>query len=288
MKQLIKDVLAQISYWLYQSKIIKNRIRVYTVDETIKVIANSEKSMVRFGDGEITIIKGKDLELQQSNPEISKNLRRILGYEYENLIVTIPEIFGDFSMYRKESKQFWKEHLLIYRKVYNECCNPEKIYYSTSFSRFYYAYSNKSKCSLWADQIRQIWKDKELVIIEGERTHNGVGNDLFATAKSIERIIGPASNAYDRVDEILSCCRTYSKDKLFLVSLGVAAKLITEQLFLEGYRVLDIGNLDVEYEWYLHQEKRKVPLAKNKIIGEEANKKAGYYEYLKEIKHYIL
>ncbi len=288
MKQIIKDTLARISYWLYRTHIMKNRIRVHTIEETIKELIVSEKSMVRFGDGELTVIRGKSIKLQRNNPEISKQLKRILGYEYDNMIVTIPEIFGDLSIYRKESRQFWKEHLLFYRKWYRECCNTEKVYYSTSISRFYYAYRDKSKCGLWAEQIRQIWKGKELVIVEGERTHNGVGNDLFSTASSIERIIGPASNAYDRLDEILNCCRTYSKDKLFLISLGAAAKPITEQLFLEGYRVLDIGNLDTEYEWYLHQESEKVPLPKNEIIGEEANKKAGYHAYLDQIKYYVL
>lgn len=287
MKQLIKDILAQIVYWLYRSNIKKNAIRVYSVEETIKELIYSEKSMVRFGDGEITVISGKSLKLQKVSSEIADGLKRILGYEHENMIVTIPEIFGDMSVYRKESRQFWKEHLLIYRKIYKKYCNPDRVYYNTSFSRFYYAYEDKSKCNIWAEQIRQIWKDRDVVVVEGERTHNGVGNDLLDTAKSVERIIGPASNAYGMLDEILECCRKYSKDRLFLVSLGVAAKFIVERLFLEGYRVLDIGNLDVEYEWFLHQEKGKVSLKKHEIVGERANREAGYYEYLDQIKYQI-
>lgn len=288
MKQLIKDILAQIDYKLYQSKIKKNRIQVYTVEDTIKELLDTEKSMVRFGDGEINVIAGKSLKLQKVKPEITEGLMRILGYEYDDMIVTIPEIFGDMSLYRKESRHFWKEHLLSYRKVYYKYCNQDKIYYSTSFSRFYYAFEDKGVCSIWAEQIRQIWKDRDVVVVEGERTHNGVGNNLLDTARTVERIIGPASDAYDRLDEILDCCRTYSRDKLFLVSLGVAAKFIAEQLFLEGYRVLDIGNLDMEYEWYTHGEKGKAALAKNEIIGEEANRSAGYEKYLSQIKYRVV
>ena len=288
MKQLLKNVLAQISYSLYRVRIRKNRIRVHTVDETIEELLYSNKSMVRFGDGEVTVIRGKDLKLQEINSEMSEGLKRMLKYEHENMIVTIPEIFGDMSMYRKESRQFWKEHLLIYRRIYKKYCNPDKIYYSTSFSRFYYAFEDKQFCDVWAECIKQIWKDKDIVIVEGERTHNGVGNDLFSTAQSVERIIGPASNAYSRLDEILECCRKYSKDRLFLLSLGVAAKFITEQLFLEGYRVLDIGNLDVEYEWYIHKEKKKVELSKHKVVGELANREAGYEKYLEQIKYQIV
>ena len=288
MKQLIKDLLAQIDYWLHLYGIRKNKIKVYTVDETIDELINTEKSMVRFGDGEITVIRGRDLKLQKVNTEISEGLKRILGYEYDNMIVTIPEIFGDMSMYRKKSRQFWKEHLLIYRKIYDRYCNPNRIYYNTSVSRFYYAFNNKEKCKLWAEKLKKIWEDKDVVVVEGQKTHNGVGNDLFDNAKTIERIIGPSSDAYEKREEILDCCRKYEKDRLFLISLGVAAKFITECLFLEGYRVLDIGNLDLEYEWYIHGEKDKVSLTKNAIIGEEENKKAGYDIYLSQIKYQIL
>lgn len=287
MKQLIKDVLAQIVYSLYYLKIKRNRIRVYTVEDTIRELTCSEKSMVRFGDGEIMAIAGKSLKLQKVRPEIAEGLKRILGYEYDGMIVTIPEIFGDMSLYRKESRQFWKEHLLFYRRIYYQYCNSDKVYYSTSFSRFYYALADKEVCKAWAEQIRQIWKDKDVVVVEGERTHNGVGNNLLDTARSIERIIGPASDAYDRLNEILDCCRAYSRDRLFLISLGIAAKFIAERLFLEGYRVLDIGNLDVEYEWYLCRAKDKAVIAKHEAIGEEANRKAGYEEYLAQIKYQV-
>ena len=152
---------------------------------------------------------------------------------------------------------------------------------------FYYALEDKGQCGKWAEDIRQIWNDKDVVVVEGERTHNGVGNDLLDTAKSIERIIGPSAQAYAKVDEILSCCKEYPKDRLFLVSLGVAAKFLVEKLFLEGYRALDIGNLDMEYEWYLHQAKGKEKLAKHDIVGEEANREAGYDAYLAQIRKRI-
>ena len=110
---------------------------------------------------------------------------------------------------------------------------------------------------------------------------------MLDSARSIERIIGPSSDAYKKLDELFACCKEYPKDRLFLVSLGVAAKFLVEKLFLEGYRALDIGNLDMEYEWYLHQAKEKEKIPKHDMIGEEANKNAGYHEYLAQIKKRI-
>ena len=63
MKQLIKDVLAQTDYMLYMKKIKKSKIQVHTVGETIQELICTEKSMVRCGDGEITVIAGKNLKL---------------------------------------------------------------------------------------------------------------------------------------------------------------------------------------------------------------------------------
>lgn len=286
-KRWMKDTAALIDYGLYRIGIRKCSIKVHSIEETIDELIRTDKSMVRFGDGEITMIRGRSLKLQKVEPEIIEGLKRIVGYQYEGLIVTIPEIFDDLSIYRKESRQFWRDHLLFSRKVYERYCNKDRAYYNTSVSRFYYALEDKSKCGEWIEGIRQIWKDKDVVVVEGERTHNGVGNDLLDTARSVERIIGPASDAYGRMDEIIACCRKYPKDRLFLVSLGVAAKFFAETMFLEGYRVLDIGNLDMEYEWYLKQTKLKEPIPKHDVVGEKANEEAGYGEYLKQIKQYV-
>ena len=234
------------------------------------------------------MIRVRDLAFQKVNPEIVEGLKRILGYGYEDLITAIPEIFGDLRIYRKENSDFWKEHLLFSRKVYQTYCNTQKIYANAYISRFYYPMADKSQCGKWIERIRQIWKDKDIVVVEGDRTHNGVGNDLLDTARSVERIVGPSEQAYEKVDEIFECCKEYPKNRLFLISLGIAAKFLTEKLFLEGYRVLDIGNLDMEYEWYLHQAKYKEKVPKHDIVGEEANKNAGYHEYLAQIKKRII
>ncbi len=287
MKRLIKDICAQMNYMLYHLGLVKCSIRVHTVDETIEELIHTDKSMVRFGDGEVTMIRGRSLKLQQVKPEIIDGLKQMLGYEYEGMIVTIPEIFGDLSVYNRASRQFWKDHLLFSRKIYESYCNPGKIYYSTSVSRFYYAMEDRSVCEKWAEGIRRIWKDKDVVVVEGERTHNGVGNNLLDTAKSVERIIGPSSDAYDKLDDIIECCRKYGKDRLFLISLGVAAKFLARQLFLEGYRALDIGNLDMEYEWFLKKTAGKATIPKHDIVGREANERAGYESYLKQIKYQI-
>ena len=107
MKRRIKDILAAVVYFLYEKGILHSRIKVHSIDETIDELLNTEKSMVRFGDGEIVMIKGKDLMLQKASPEIVEGLAEILAYSYDDLIVTIPGIFDTLSDHHEASRQFW-------------------------------------------------------------------------------------------------------------------------------------------------------------------------------------
>lgn len=284
MKQKIKDILAAIAYFLYEKGILHNRIQVHTIDETIDVLLNTEKSMVRFGDGEIVMIKDVDLMLQKASPEIAEGLAGILAYPHDDLIVTIPNIFETLSDHHRESRQFWRDHLLFCRKTYERYCNPDRVYYSTFVSRCYYYAADRSGCGTQFAKIRKIWENRDVVVVEGEKTHNGVGNDLLDTARSVERIICPPSNAYGAIPAILDACTAYDKDRLFLLSVGVAAKFLAADLFGRGYRVLDIGNLDMEYEWFVTRSPGKRKLAKHDLVTEEANRAAGHTAYLEQIK----
>jgi len=287
MKRKIKDILAAVVYFLYEKGILHNTIRVHSIDETLDELIKTEKSMVRFGDGEILMIKGGSLVLQKASPEIGEGLSEILGYQYDDLMVTIPDIFVSLSEHRKESRQFWRDHLLFCRKVYRRYCNPDRIYGSTFLSRCYYFVEDKKDCGRWFAKVRKIWENKEIVVVEGSRTHNGVGNDLLDPAAGVERIICPPSDAYGALDRILAACEQFDKSKMFLISAGVAAKFLALELFRKGYRVVDIGNLDMEYEWFLRKADRKIPLEKHEIVEEEANRAAGYDTYLQQIKYRI-
>ena len=96
----------------------------------------------------------------------------------------------------------------------------------------------------------------------------GVGNDLFATAQSIERVICPKTNAFARYDEILSEVKTrVESDTLIILALGHTATVLAYDLAALGYQALDLGHIDVEYEWYRMGAKRKVAVP-NKYVNE--------------------
>lgn len=292
MKRKLKDILAAFIYFLYEKGILHNRIKVHTIDETIDELLSSGKSMVRFGDGEIVMIKGGDLILQKAAPEIGEGLAEILACSWDDLMVTLPDIFDSLSDYRESSRRFWRDHLLFCRKTYMKYCDPDRVYYNSFVSRCYYLTGNRENCDRWFAKIRKIWENKDVVIVEGTKTHNGVGNDLLDTARSVERIICPPRDAYGALPRILEVCMQYEKDRMFLLSAGVAAKFLTLALFQRGYRVLDIGNMDMEYEWYVRRASDKMPLPKYDIVGEAANREmartdSAYGKYLEQVKYWL-
>ena len=68
-----------------------------------------------------------------------------------------------------------------------------------------------------------------------------------------------------------------------LVSLGAAGKVLVWDLCRLGYRVVDIGSLDMEYGWFCEGAVKKCRVPKHEVSTREENEKAGYFEYLDQI-----
>ena len=57
--------------------------------------------------------------------------------------------------------------------------NKNKKYYSGTISRFYLAYKDKTNIPKYIKKLKKIWEQKDILIIEGEKSRLGIGNDLF-------------------------------------------------------------------------------------------------------------
>ena len=109
-------------------------------------------------------------------------------------------------------------------------------------------------------------KDRDVIICEGEKTRMGVGNDLLDNWKSIKRIICPSENSFDKYDEILETLKKQPKDSLILIALGPTATVLVYEMSKEGYQALDLGHLDIEYEWCIRNATKR-----EKIINKYTN-----------------
>ena len=61
---------------------------------------------------------------------------------------------------------------------------------------FYHKFKDKSHVPKHIKKLKKIWEGRDILIVEGEKSRIGIGNDLFNNTKSIKRIICPAKHAF--------------------------------------------------------------------------------------------
>ncbi|MDR3297898.1 MAG: GT-D fold domain-containing protein [Candidatus Nomurabacteria bacterium] len=223
--------------------------------ETLGYLIKNKSSCVRFGDGEMTTIVGREHYFSKPNVQLSKRLVEVLSSDDSSLLVCVPSFLNEIS----SNGGWWKANLLFTRKYWNKYLNHDEVYGDARISRL------NDGAGIRGDvrQVMGLWKelfvDQDIVMVEGNTTRFGMGNDLFEGAKKVRRILCPDVDAFDWHDQILKTCLRQNKNVLFLVALGQAAKPLVFDLASKGYRAIDVGHLDITYEWFLRGGRVKVP-----------------------------
>lgn len=240
-------------------------ISVMPIDETLDELLETEKSLVRFGDGEFNLINGNSIAYQEYQEDLAQEMREILLHadDTENkVLICLPEIFEIFKgsfLQNEDSEKFWKQVLDDYGIFFQETCRA-KVYGSTWISRPYIDNKDKSHAITQFEKIKSLFENKDILIVEGATTRSGVGNDLFNNVLSIKRIICPSHHAFSKVDAIQQAILDHASGRIILLMLGPTAKILAYRLSQLGYRALDLGHIDPEYEWMKMGAETKVQL----------------------------
>lgn len=245
---------------------------VRSIDETLDKIVAENCSISRFGDGEfLYIVDELSLPFQKFDKGLKKKLEQVLKSSSEKHLVALPNAYHSLENLREESLLTWKSQIVwIYPRL-RKYLEPDKIYYNANITRLYMPFKDKSKSKGYFTKIMNLWKDREVLLVEGEKSRLGVGNDLFAHSLKLERILVPMHHAYSQYENILQEIKKHSKTKLVLLAIGPTATAMSYDLAVDaGYQAIDIGNLDLEYEWY-----RKGATHRVKIDGKYTSEVAG-------------
>ncbi|MEI6528163.1 MAG: SP_1767 family glycosyltransferase [bacterium] len=269
LRRKLGPIVAYFSYLysIYFQKKTRLGFKVLTPIKTLDVICQKNLSVIRFGDGEMSLIEKEDLAFQKQNDQLSSRLKAVLQSKLPNLLICIPNIWGRLENFNKNYFWFSLHHLFKYKKSWSRLLSKDQIYGDAFISRPYLSYKDASQAGVIFQKLFSIWQGKEVILIEGSKSRLGVGNDMFDKAKSVSRILCPSENAYSKYEEIKKEALKAPTDRLILLSLGPAAKVLAYDLFMLGYRVIDIGHIDMEYEMFLRKENKIVPV-KNKYFNE--------------------
>lgn len=233
-------------------------------EEALKISIAERKSICRFGDGEFEIIFGRERPIfQNCRNDLKERLKEVLGNKEKSVITCIADNYGCLDKYSDMGAYAIRHYMTLdTRKRHMEVIDLKKKYYDAYISRPYIIYKDKERAANIFALWKSLWRNRDVVIVEGNWTRNGYGNDLFEECRSIKRILCPAENAWDSYREIYHYITdNIEKDKLLLISLGPTATVLAYDLAISGYQAIDIGHLDNEYEWYLRGVNERVDIS---------------------------
>ena len=184
--------------------------KVLNIEESLLALANSNKSLARFGDGEFKIMFGESINFQKYDSKLAKKLKEIIQNQNNKVFIGIPDTFGFCP------NNYFRKLLVHIRAELYKYISFENDYLDAFITR-QYKFATKEYGERYYRLFKQLWTNKDIIIVEGLGTHLGIGNDLFDNAKTIQRIICPNRNAYSKYKEIFNETNKQAKDKLFLL-----------------------------------------------------------------------
>ena len=244
---------------------------------TINYVIENNISLSRFGDGELLWMLNKhSYYFQDNNQKLAKRLLEVFSTRNDKVLIAIPGpiSFINWNKITFHSLRFFFYWLGTRYKMIYSLFDFDYAYGDTYSTRFYIDFKDKRKKTINAKvkNLKNLWNQRNLLIVEGYYSRLGVGNDLFDNSLSIRRIICPNKNAFDCYDEILETTKNhYAKNDLVLLALGPTATVLAYDLQVKyGIQALDVGHIDSEYEWYKMGAKKRIAI-ENKHTAEINN-----------------
>lgn len=276
--RILKGNLIRYRYWKTR-KVRASFLNVMDSKTTVDYIISHKCSVARFGDGEFQMIshgleggEKKDFPVdtfQSFDKELSSRLNNVLTCDRSDLLVCIPYAMIRSDIYKGYNRVFFEREWLGRERFLSGILDKDEVFGDSLFSRFYLNRRDIKDYAGYVKNLKRIWDKKDVVIVEGRFSRLGVGNDLFDNTNSIRRVLCPAQNAFSSYSDILNCITSSIKDQypLFLLALGHTATVLAYDLANMGFQAIDIGHIDIEYEWFKMGAREKVPV-KNKYVNE--------------------
>lgn len=214
-------------------------------------------------------MRGYSIGFQRKSKNLKWALREVKTTD--KCLLCIPDYFEKEKLNKNALKlsayKYWKRHFFWTNHAYKKFFSKNSVMGNTEVTRFYIDYIDHSGTADYIKKLKTLWQDRDLLIVEGQKSRLGVGNDFFDNAKSIRRILCPAKNAFEKLEDIKTAIKQNLRGgDLVLCAIGPTATVLAYQLSPIA-QVLDVGHVDIEYEWFLMGATEKVPI-QHKYVNE--------------------
>lgn len=264
------NVFVNDMWFIFATKILL-RTKVASVDDSLEMILSGNNSLARFGDGELRWAAGIEQNYfnQRLSPEFSEALRDVLRNPEPGVLIGMPgPIGGVVRGVTKRNARAWKTLIRQYGNQWGQLIPRESKFVDANITRLYMDRSDREKAKERFGKLRQLWSNRNILIVEGDQTNFGVGNDFLSNANNVRRIEAPNEDAFSKYDQIYSeIIKQYTHGELVLIALGPTATILVNDLAKLGIQSVDIGHADLEYSWFQAQAQERV-LVPGKYVNE--------------------
>lgn len=254
-------------FYYYKLRFSNHFPVIYDSLQTLDLIIENKLSISRYGDGELFLMSGSGIRFCEYDPILADKLILTATKPLKGHMPCIPPMLTRFDGMMPAPKKYWKNVLSMHYPLWVKYFNKNRVYGSSFVSRYYMDFQDKEYANKIINKWRQVWGGRDVLIVEGEHTRIGIGNDLMDNAKSVHRILCPARNAFRYYDEIIATVQKFYNGHLVLIALGPAATAMAYDLCALGIQSIDIGHIDIEYEWLKMGVDHKVNIA-TKAVNE--------------------
>lgn len=224
--------------------------------ESLRLLMSSKKSLIRWGDGESTILTGGNIHFQHNSPSLLIRLLKVVrDYKGDSpYLIAMPNKFISCSkseLVNINKYRMWAKTRYVFRFLF-----PENEIYLDAF-----VFREDSELS--NDQIKLLWNEEDVIIfihsnykyyldfaasVPDKQTHF-IPVFSAGSASCCDRVIDEAKKISDKFAKT-------SMNVCALVSAGPAGKIMVAKMAMMGIRSLDMGHY-FDYKFYdLKREKK--------------------------------
>lgn len=217
----------------------KLQILEMDMDLIAQELLDNKKSLVRWGDGEISLILENSISYQVSSSALSEDLKTVFTKHKRDVIVAHPITFvrkSLFQLFVKRKIKLW----ILSRGFYIRNIHDEKKSFANSFG-----FRQEESIKYLNLLIGICNKRLSICLVTSDKNNKRSLRGLVDDACIITEIIIPSKNSYSARKEIEHRIKKQiirNDIKLFLMACGPLSKILAYNLSNKT-QFIDIGNL---------------------------------------------
>lgn len=239
----------------YEKGSYADKLKMLNTEETLELLEKEPISFLRYGDGEIAIMRGDSIPFQEYDERLAKRLRKLLQMDKSGLRIGIPYYYIHPVKNLNDFTARFAKALSVQRKFLCRHCSRDMVYIDTCITQVYQTYEDYD-FKKYYERMQKLLKNRDITVICGEGVLDRLEYKAYDVCKSVEFITAPSMNAYAKYDELFKQALKTSKKRLVCMILGPTAKVLAYDLYKKGYQAWDIGHYFKDYDAYMRKRPR--------------------------------